>query len=106
MEFEAENLSADELCICEYLQLWPGQFVPGLEISRRADDQSRFLEDPSWAGTVLGELLELGLIESDGNGGYRLRGNPTVMLGGRSRFIAPDMVEILANSGRRFDLRA
>jgi hypothetical protein len=106
VDFVAENLNADEQCIYEYLKLWPDQFVPGIEISRRAGHKTRFLGNPSWAGPVLGELLELGLIESDGNGGYRLRGYSTVMVGGKSRFIAPHLMEILANSGQIFDLRA
>ena len=106
MEFEADNLSTEEQRIYQYLKLWPDQFVPGIEISRRANLKTRFLKNPAWAGPVLGELVELGLIETDGNGGYRLRGVSTVMVGGKSRFIAPQLMEILANSGQKFDLRA
>lgn len=106
MDLEAENLSTDEQSIYQYLKLWPDQFVPGIEISRRANLKTRFLKNPAWAGPVLGELVELGLIETDGNGGYRLRAGSTVMVGGKSRFIAPHLMEILANSGQKFDLRA
>jgi len=106
VKFEADQLSADEQCVYQYLKLWPDQFVPGVEISRRADCKTRFLENPSWAGPVLGQLVELGMIETDGYGRYRLRGYSTVMVGGKSKFIAPHLMEILAKSGQKFDLRA
>jgi hypothetical protein len=106
VDFESDILSKDEQCVYQYLKLWPDQFVSGIEISRRSDDKSRFLENPSWAGPALGQLLGLGLIETDGDGRYRLRAYSTVMVGGKSKFIAPHLMHILANSGQKFDIRA
>jgi len=106
VDFEVDNLSTDEQCIYQYLELWPDQFVSGIEISRRADSKNRFFENPSWAAHVLGQLVALGTIETDGDGRYRLRGYSTVMVGGKSKFIAPHLMEILAKSGQKFDLRA
>jgi hypothetical protein len=106
MEVEEVNLSTDEHCVYQYLKLWPDQFVHGIEICRRADRKSHFLENPHWAGTVLGQLVELGLIETDGNGRYRVKNHSTVTFGGKSRFIAPHLMEILTKSGQKFDLRA
>jgi len=106
VDFEADNLSTDEHCVYQYLKLWPEHFVPEIEISRRADRKTRFLENPYWAGPVLGQLLELGLIETDGDGRYRLRGYSTVMVGGKSKFISPHLMEILSRSGHKFDMRA
>jgi hypothetical protein len=106
VDFEADNLGSDEECIYQYLKLWPDQFVSGIEISRRADSKTRFLENPSWAGSALGQLLGVGLIETDGDGRYRLRAHSTVMVGGKSKFIAPELMEILIKSGQKFDIRA
>ena len=106
MELEFDNLSTDEHCVYQYLKLWPDQFVPVTEINRRADRKTRFLENPRWAGSALSNLEELGLVESDGDGRYKLRGYSTVMVAGKSKFIAPHLMEILARSGQKFDLHS
>ena len=106
MEIEPENLGADEARVLDFLKNWPDAFVAGMEIARRADGKTRFLEDPRWAGHALAQLMELNLVESDDNGRYRLKPHSTVMCGTRRKFIAPHLLEILVKSGRHFDLSA
>ena len=41
---------ADEVEICQFLKSWPGQFLSGKTICRRAGGKWRFREDENWAG--------------------------------------------------------
>jgi hypothetical protein len=104
VEIEPDNLETDEDCVLQFLKNWPDAFVAGQEIARRAGGHERFLDDPRWAGSALAHLLELDLVESDGNDKYRMKNHSTVMCRGQRKFIAPELLEILAKSGRHFDL--
>ena len=106
MNIETDNLGVDETSVLEFLKNWPDVFVAGMEIARRADGKARFLKDPHWAGHALSQLMELNVIESNGNGRYRLKCRSTVMCGSQRRFIAPHLLEILEKSGRNFYLSA
>ena len=72
MDDSADNLTADESCVLEYLKHWPGQFVSKIEISRRADSKIRFVTDPNWADRALHSLVESGLVEANSFGQYCL----------------------------------
>ena len=50
-------MNADERDICNYLKAWPGQFVYGRDIARRASGKWRYREDPEWAAPVLASLV-------------------------------------------------
>ena len=51
-------MDADERDICNYLKAWPGQFVYGRDIARRAGGKWRFRENPDWATEVLSRLVD------------------------------------------------
>lgn len=93
-------MDADERDICLYLKGWPGQFISGREICRRAGGKRRYRDEPHWATPVLGRLVERGIIESDATGHYRLarakKKEP------KKRWISPQIKEILERSGKKF----
>ena len=93
-------MDADERDICLYLRSWPGQFISGREICRRASGKKRFREDPNWATPVLGRLVEKGLIDSDSTGHYRLR--PRERKTKPRKWLAPHVKKILRESGKDF----
>jgi hypothetical protein len=53
---------------------------------------------------VLFKPGEHGLMPTDGEDRYSVIGCSTVLLGGKQRFIAPHLMEILAKSGQKFEL--
>lgn len=65
-------MDADETEVCEFLKLWPDQFVSAREVCRRAGGKWRYREDERWALPVLQRLLEKNLVEADAGGHYRL----------------------------------
>ena len=91
-------MDADERDICMYLKSWPGQFISGREIARRAGSKWRYEEEPEWAAPALARLVEKGLVESDFNGHFRL------MRKGKkdkaTRWISPRIREILRRAGK------
>ena len=93
-------MDADERDICNYLKSWPGQFVSGREISRRAAGKWRFREEPEWANPVLARLVERGVIESDSTGHYRLRVPDKKEK--RKKWLSPHMRKILEKSEKDF----
>ncbi len=93
-------MDADERDICNYLKAWPGQFVSGREVSRRASGKRRFREEPNWAPPVLSRLVEKGIIESDSTGHYRLR--PAEKKTRPTKWISPQIKKILEASGKDF----
>jgi hypothetical protein len=109
MNEQEDNLTADEICVLDYLKHWPGQFVSKIEIARRAESKTRFVNDPNWADRALRNLLETGVVVSNSYGQYCLP-DPvaagTVKCGAKTMFVAPHLAEILEKSGRRFNLPA
>jgi hypothetical protein len=91
-------MDADERDICNYLKSWPGQFVYGRDIARRAAGKWRFREDPGWATPVLTRLVEQGLVESDSTGQYRLR----IKKEKPKKWVSPEIKEILDKSSKDF----
>ena len=91
-------MDADERDICNYLKSWPGQFVYGRDIARRAGGKWRFREDPEWANQVLARLVERGIVESDSTGQYRLRAKKEKP----KKWVSPQIKEILEKSSQDF----
>jgi hypothetical protein len=106
VDLEANNLNADELCVYQFLKLWPDQHVSEWEISRQVKSKPGQMESSDWIRPALLSLIEHGLIEKVGECRYCLRGNSTVKLGGKAKFLSPHLMEILTKSGQGFDLRA
>ena len=98
-------MDADENEICQFLKSWPGQFVSGKTICRRAGGKWRYREDENWAVPILQGMLENHLVEKDGTGHFRLvaqeEGDKTKR---RTLWISPAFRAILRQSGRDFTL--
>jgi hypothetical protein len=91
-------MDADERDICNYLRTWPGQFVYGRDIARRASGKWRFREEPEWAEQVLSRLVDKGLLESDSTGHYRLKAKKEKA----RKWISPQIQAILEKSSTDF----
>src|SRR5215831_19037053 len=96
-------MDADERDICIYLKSWPGQFVSGREISRRAGGKRRYREDPNWAAPALSRLVERQFVESDTTGHFRLRRKARMQQQQQQgRWVSPEIRTILQRSGKDF----
>jgi hypothetical protein len=91
-------MDADERDICNYLKSWPGEFVYGRDIARRAGGKRRFREEPEWANPVLVRLVEKRILESDSTGYYRLRMKKEK----REKWLSPAVRKILEKSKKDF----
>ncbi len=94
-------MDADERAICIYLKSWPGQFVSGREIGRRAGGKHRFRRDPDWAIAILGRLVEKGIIETDTGGHFRLVKRERKEQG--RKWVSPQIKKLLEKSGKDFE---
>ena len=92
-------MDADERSICTYLKSYPGQFISGREICRRAGGKWRFREDENWAAPVLIRLVERKIIEEDSTGHYRLIGKEKTKT---KKWVSPQIRTILEKSGKDF----
>ena len=104
MKLDDLSFGEDENCVMQYLNNFPHELINVMEIARRAGSRARFLEDSHWANNALAQLLELGLVESDGNGKFRLKSDRPIAGGPAKKFIDPKLRQILENSGRNIDL--
>jgi hypothetical protein len=98
-------MDADERDICIYLKSWPGQFVSGREISRRAGGKRRYREDANWAVAALSRLVERDFVESDTTGHFRLRRKAKLhsqQQQQQGRWVSPEIKVILQRSGKDF----
>jgi hypothetical protein len=91
-------MDADERDICIYLKSYPGQFLSGSEIARRAGGKRRYREEPTWSVQVLLRLIEKGFVESDSTGHYRLRKRPEKKP--PKHWMSPQVRRILEQSGK------
>jgi hypothetical protein len=71
------TLNAESLEVLEYLRSTPGQFVPYIEISRRAGGRQRFKDNPHWPKAWLSNLVDADLVEVNEHGRYRAKGIQT-----------------------------
>lgn len=93
-------MDAEEKEISDFLKSWPGQFVSGREICRRAGGKWRFRDDPGWAVPVLTRMVERGILESDACGHFRLL---TKERKDKKKWLSPHMKELLEKSGKDFE---
>ena len=93
-------MEAEEKEICEFLKAWPGQYVSGREIARRAGGKWRYRDDPNWATPVLVRMVEKQLLESDAGGHYKLL--PKEKKKKPKRWLSPEMKKILEQTGKDF----
>jgi len=93
-------MDADEKAIVVYLRSYPGQFVSGREICRRAGGKWKFRENPEWAAPVLARMVERSIIESDATAHYRLIKKPDKK--GPRKWVSPQIRRILEQSGKEF----
>jgi hypothetical protein len=98
------DIGVDENCVMQYLNNFPGEFINEREIARRADGKERFLADPYWAHNALYELTDMKLLETDGEGRYRLVNHQPKAASPGAKFMDPKLRAILEQSGRKFDL--
>jgi len=93
-------MDADEREICDFLKSFPGQFVSGREIARRAGGKWKFHDDPNWPVPVLCRLKDLNMVESNASGQYRLTANEKKEK--KQKWISPELKKILEESGKDF----
>lgn len=94
-------MTADETAICNYLKGFPGMFVSGREICRRAAGKRRATEEPRWALPVLKGLVEQKIVESDATGHFRLI--QVEQKKAAKRWVSPQVLRVLKASGKNFD---
>jgi hypothetical protein len=97
-------MDADEKDICTFLKSFPGEYVALREICRKAGGKWRFKENDNWAAPVLLRLVELGLVEDDSAGHFRLIVKAKKKQ--KTKWVAPHIKEILKKSGKTFDLES
>ena len=93
-------MDAEEREIFLFLKSWQHQFVSAREICRRAGGKRRFRQSPEWAKPFLGRMVERSILETDGNGHYRLK--PIPKKSRQKRWVSPQIAKILQNSGKDF----
>lgn len=96
-------LDEDEISVLQYLKTRPNDLIAKMEIARRSDGKSRFLENPHWAEKALHHLADMGLIE-DSAGKYRVKTAPTTVSHKLKKHMAPHLRDILEQSSRKLDL--
>jgi len=97
-------LGADENCVLQYLRNFPDAFITEMEITGHADGRKRFMENRHWAHRPLTQLLELGLVETDGFGRYQIHSAASRIACLKRKFLAPQLRDILEHSDHKFDL--
>lgn len=94
-------MDAEEKEICDFLRSFPGQYVSGREICRRAGGKWRYREDPKWAMPILTRMVEKGYLEADAGGHFRLVTEKKDDK--KKRWISPELRKILEGSGAGAD---
>ncbi len=64
--------SDEDRDILDYLRTSPENFFSPREICRRAGGKQKFQENDRWALPVLSRMMMMKLIETNGNGHYRI----------------------------------
>jgi len=92
----------DKACILEFLKRRPYDFISEVEISRKADGQSRFVSEPNWAHTALSRLLALDLVEADASRNYRFKTARFLKAKVFARkFISPQIEMVFRQNGQK-----
>jgi hypothetical protein len=90
-------MDADERDIFQFLKGWGGDFVSATEVCRRAGGKKKFHEDPHWAKPILLRMEERGILESNASARFRIK--PVDKGKHGTKWVAPDIAKILAESG-------
>lgn len=94
-------MDAEEREIYYYLKGQSDQFVPANAISRYAGGKQKYKDSPHWAKPVLDRMVERGILDLEPPDTYRLRPVPKPAQDS-SRWVSPQVAEILKRSGRKF----
>ena len=94
-------MDSEEREIYHFLKQRKAEFTAAREICRRAGGKQPFRSNPEWAKPVLLRMVERGILDSDGNGHYRLK--PPKQKNQMQRWVAPEIANALRKSGRQFD---
>lgn len=62
------------------------------------------MNDAHWAHVALSQLLEMNLVDTDGQGRYRIHATRPEMPASPKKFIDPRLRQILEHSSKKFDL--
>jgi hypothetical protein len=73
MKQNEESLLSDDARILQFLMSRPYEFISQVEISRMADGESRFAQEPNWARPALSRLLALDIVETDAAANFRFK---------------------------------
>jgi hypothetical protein len=90
-------MDGDERDIFQFLKTRGTDFVGAMEIARRAGNKKKFYKDPNWAKPILMQMQERGILEHDDAGRYRIK--PISRKDKNKRWVAPDIAQILHESG-------
>jgi hypothetical protein len=66
-------MTYEEMAIINFLKGSPESFSARREIARKALKRNVFEENPHWVDPPLSSLLDLGLIEQDDSGHYKIK---------------------------------
>src|SRR5580700_6406451 len=94
-------MDSEEREIYQFLKQRRDEFTAAREICRRAGGKQLSREDPEWAKPVILRMVERNILESDGNGHYRLK--PPQRGEKMKRWVSPAIANALRSSGRKFD---
>lgn len=95
-------MSGDETAIIDYLKRWPDLFISPAEIARKVGGKERFEEDRYWAIAILQQMAQKGWLEADYAGHYRVRPVDTSKEKKKKRYVSPQILKLLKESGKSF----
>ena len=95
-------MNAQEREIYHYLKSRRREFIPAREISRRLGGKRKFHAFPDWSTSVLLDMAQRGILESDGQDRFRLKPRPKEATQGK-RWASPAIAKLLKESGKDFD---
>ena len=115
-------LSSEEIEILTYLKSWNGQYVPVLELCRRAGGRRKYEDDPHWAKSLVSRLVDANLVDINERGHYRYKAEADIFFTVESeipvsiptikpypknapepqgeKWLSPEIATILKQSGR------
>jgi hypothetical protein len=95
-------MTGDEKEILDYLKNWPNLFISPKEIARKVGGRKVDGDDRFWAVQILKNMAEKGWVEADYLGHYRVRAVETVKSRKKERYVSPQILKILKESGKNF----
>jgi hypothetical protein len=94
---QVPGMTENEREIYMFLKTWGTEYVAQMEIARRAGGKRKFHEDANWAKPILAGMAERGILESDLQGRFRIK--PVSRKSKANQWVAPDIAQILRESG-------